>query len=236
MKPSRKRTGNGNTVTRLRAGPTEKENKMKHSESITKLAAALSKAQAEMPPAPMNSVNPFLKNRFADLGAVITTSRPVLAKHGLSIAQFPVSENGSVGVTSILTHESGEWLEETVVLPLNEERGKSAAQVAGSVVTYLRRYSWSSIIGMYADEDTDGNQPHSDMKSESIQREKEEQTAKKETPKKAVNEKFKAFAAKFNEASKTIKHGLPVIAASATDKEIDEAIAGIDAMLAAQKG
>lgn len=129
------------------------------SESVQKLAEALAKAQAEMPIVPMNSINPFLKNRFADLGAVIQSSRPVLAKHGLSITQFPISDGANVGVTSTLMHSSGEWMSQTVSLPLAEEKGKSAAQVAGSIVTYLRRYSWSSILGLYADEDTDGHQP-----------------------------------------------------------------------------
>lgn len=132
---------------------------MKHSESISKLSAALSLAQAEMPEVAKNAVNPFLKNRFADLGAVIQASRPVLAKHGLSISQFPTSDGTRVGVTSILMHSSGEWLEDTIALELSEEKGKSAAQVAGSIVTYLRRYSWASMLGMYADEDTDGSQP-----------------------------------------------------------------------------
>ena len=54
-------------------------------------------------------------------------------------------------------HNSGEWLESTCWLELGDERGKSNAQVAGSIVTYLRRYSLASILGMYADEDGDGN-------------------------------------------------------------------------------
>lgn len=129
------------------------------SESVKALAAALAAAQAEMPSVPMNSVNPFLKNKFADLGAVIQSSRPVLAKHGLSLTQFPVSDGDRVGVTTTLMHSSGEWMSQSVSLPLSEEKGKSAAQVAGSIVTYLRRYSWSSVLGLYADEDTDGHQP-----------------------------------------------------------------------------
>lgn len=129
------------------------------SETITKLAEALSKAQGEMPAAEMNATNPFLKNKYADLGSVIKAAQPVMKKHGLSITQLPTSENGSIGVTTILMHESGEFIEETIYLPLGEEKGKSLAQVAGSVITYLRRYSYASILGMYADEDTDGSHP-----------------------------------------------------------------------------
>jgi hypothetical protein len=45
------------------------------SETIGQISAALAAAQAEMPAAPMNSINPFLKNRYADLGSIITTAR-----------------------------------------------------------------------------------------------------------------------------------------------------------------
>jgi len=130
---------------------------MKHSESIKNLAAALATAQAEMPAVQMNSENPFLHNKFADLGAVITASRPVLAKNGLSVSQFPTSDGDRVGVTTILMHASGEWIENTAMLMTEQEKGRSAAQVAGSIITYLRRYSWSAVLGMHSEEDTDGN-------------------------------------------------------------------------------
>ena len=48
-------------------------------------------------------------------------------------------------------HESGEWLEDAILLPVTAEKGKSQAQLAGSVVTYLRRYSWAAVLGMYHD-------------------------------------------------------------------------------------
>jgi len=132
---------------------------MNKSNTIKELAAALALAQSEMKPVAMNSVNPFLKNRFADLGAMIEASRPVLAKHSLSLSQFPsVSERGDIGITTILMHASGEWLENTITLPVEIEKGKSQAQVAGSIITYLRRYSWAAVLGLYAEEDTDGTQ------------------------------------------------------------------------------
>jgi len=132
---------------------------MNKSETITNLAAALAKAQAEMPPAGFDASNPFLKNRYASRGSVIDTAKPVLQKHGLSVVQMSVSAGDSIGVTTILMHESGEWIEGTITLPVGEEKGKSSAQVAGSIITYLRRYSLASALNMYADEDTDGNQP-----------------------------------------------------------------------------
>jgi len=129
------------------------------SENIDQLAIALAKAQAEMPAAPMNATNPFLKNNYADLGMIIKTATPVLVKNGLAVSQQVVSDNDRVGVTTTLLHTSGQWIESTVYLPLGEEKGKSLAQVAGSVITYLRRYSFGAIIGLYTDEDVDGNHP-----------------------------------------------------------------------------
>jgi hypothetical protein len=167
---------------------------MTRSESITHLATALAKAQAEMPVAVFDATNPFLKSKYATLGAVIQASRPILAKHKLSLVQFPISgpatgenrhltpalspaeaerektraekDGGAregyrgggdyIGVESILAHESGEFVAERILIPLTEEKGKSKVQSAGSTLTYLRRYSWASILGMYSDEDSDG--------------------------------------------------------------------------------
>lgn len=132
---------------------------MKHSASLGELAKALTTAQAELTPAPMNATNPFLKSKYADLGAVIATAKPVLAKHGLSYSQHPYGEGGKIGVETILMHSSGEWLSSGIELDAVEERGKSAAQVAGSIITYLRRYALAAALGIYADEDTDGHAP-----------------------------------------------------------------------------
>lgn len=130
---------------------------MNKSSTIGSLAQALSKAQAEIKPAAFNAVNPFLKNRYADLGSIIEAARPVMTKYGLSFTQLVGGGNDAVEVETVLMHESGEFISTVMSLPLTEERGKSAAQAAGSVITYLRRYSLAAIIGIYADEDTDGN-------------------------------------------------------------------------------
>lgn len=128
---------------------------MNKSDSIAKLSEALSRAQGELKPAPLNSTNPFLKNRYADLGSVIEAARPVLARHGLSVTQLVNGDGERIGVETVLAHATGEWISETVSLALSDEKGKSGAQVAGSIITYLRRYALAAILGMYADEDND---------------------------------------------------------------------------------
>ena len=137
---------------------------MNKSESIQNLSAALSKAQAEMPAIKFDSKNPFLKNDYASLGAIIAGARPVLAKHGLSVSQLAFGEDGVAGVETVLMHTSGEWISSSISMPVGEEKGKSSAQVAGSIVTYLRRYSLASILGIYSDEDGDGNKVEPERK------------------------------------------------------------------------
>ena len=127
---------------------------------MNNISAALVAAQAEMPAIPMDETNPFLKNKFASLGSVIRTAYPVLAKHKLAVCQMVTSDDlGRIGVETRIVHESGEYLTSTVYLPITDEKGKSDAQVAGSIISYLRRYSLAAMLGMYADEDVGGNAP-----------------------------------------------------------------------------
>lgn len=130
------------------------------SPTLAALSAALANVQAEVKAAPMDSTNPFLHNRYASLGAVIEAARPVLMKNDLAVCQMPVSApDGQIGVETMLMHKSGEFISRTFLLPLSEEKGKSLAQVAGSVITYLRRYALAGFLGIYADEDVDGQTP-----------------------------------------------------------------------------
>ena len=130
---------------------------MDKSETIASLAKALSLAQGEMKPAAMNATNPFLKSRYADLGSIIEAARPVMAKNGLTFSQLVYRDETGIGVETVLMHASGEWISSRLSVEVGDERGKSTAQVAGSVITYLRRYALAAILGIYADEDTDGN-------------------------------------------------------------------------------
>ena len=131
---------------------------MNKSDAINELAAALAKAQGAMSPAKMDAVNPFLRNKYADLASVISAIRTPLAANGLSVSQHPsISDDGAVTVTTLLAHASGQWLESSITLPLDGSKGLSTAQSMGAIVTYLRRYSLSAILGIAADEDTDGN-------------------------------------------------------------------------------
>ena len=124
----------------------------KRSDSIAALATALAKAQGQMATAKKDAANPFFKSKYADLSSVWEAIRKPLADNGLSVIQFPRSSEHGVEVETMLCHESGEWVSESLTLPV----AKADAQGIGSAITYARRYGLQAIAGCAADDD-DGN-------------------------------------------------------------------------------
>ena len=120
------------------------------SETIGSLALALAKAQGEMGAAAKDASNPHFKSRYADLASIMDACRGPLAKHGLSVSQLPCRENdGAVGLTTLLLHESGEYLGSSISARPSQEN----PQVVGSLLTYLRRYALAAICGVVQDDD-----------------------------------------------------------------------------------
>lgn len=125
---------------------------MNKSETITDIAKALSKFQSEVSDPERTKENAFLKAKYVTLDSLLQAVRPVLADNGLSFLQIPSTAKDEVTVVTMLLHNSGEWFEsDPFTLPLM----KKDPQGVGSVVTYARRYSLSSILGVAWDEDDD---------------------------------------------------------------------------------
>lgn len=129
------------------------EKAMQKSESIAALAAALAKAQGSMASAKKDANNPFFKSKYADLASVVDAIREPFSTNGLSYVQLTEpSDKDEVRVTTMLMHESGEWMNSTLAVPVT----KADAQGYGSALTYTRRYGLQAIAGLAADDD-DGN-------------------------------------------------------------------------------
>ena len=133
---------------------------MNKSDTIASLSKALVLAQSKFPRVNFNSVNPYYNSSYADLGAVIETSKPIMAEYGLAVSQLVEGENSHVGITTMLLHESGEYISSFVTIPVE---GKNIAQESGKAITYLRRYALSAILGLFSDADNDGNDVHKDQ-------------------------------------------------------------------------
>lgn len=126
---------------------------MNKSESIAALAAALAKAQGQFDHAKKDVKNEFFKSKYADLASVIDAAKKPLSDNGLSVCQVcETTESGDIRLETILMHSSGEFISGSYpIRPV-----KSDPQAYGSAITYARRYAFSAITGIAADDD-DGN-------------------------------------------------------------------------------
>lgn len=125
---------------------------MLKSESIAKLAEALSKAQGEMSDATKDASNPFFKSKYADLASVRAACRKEFAQNGLAVVQLPTVIEGKLVLEYALLHSSGEYISSG--LEMNPT--KNDPQGIGSAITYARRYTLAALAGV-ATEDDDGN-------------------------------------------------------------------------------
>ena len=96
--------------------------------------------------------------KYATLDSLIDMLRAVLPKHGLWFMQMPTRNGEQSILTTRVFHTSGEWIEDSIQMTDTELSGKTNdTQKVGASITYFRRYALSSIFGVAADEDVDGN-------------------------------------------------------------------------------
>lgn len=133
--------------------PTSQDSRSRSLE-MKDLFAALAQAQAEMPSVYGEKENPYFKERYIDLGDMITAARPSLTKNGLSvIQQILPNDDGQMILHTILSHASGQWIESRlrVIPPKNDTR------TLDSYITALKRCAYGSLVGIVgASDDDDG--------------------------------------------------------------------------------
>lgn len=128
--------------------------------SISKLAEALAKAQGKIKTPVKNqtvrlefSGGRSKEYKYADLASVIDAIREPLAENGLAYFHKMGNCETVFGMRTILVHSSGEKVDTWYPLP---DPTKTKAQDFGSAMTYARRYSLSSLLGIASDDDDDG--------------------------------------------------------------------------------
>ena len=127
---------------------------------MSALAEALVAAQAELPCALGKDADGQIGQRsyrYLTLDKLIAETRPILQAHGLTITQHPTfiarGEDGALpALETRLIHVGGDCIEYVMPLYLSEK----TMQGLGAAITYARRYAWQSVLGIAAEEDTDG--------------------------------------------------------------------------------
>jgi len=123
------------------------------SETIGKLAEALSKAQGMMKNADKDRDNPFFKSKYADLAGVWDACRKPLSDQGIAVSQLYDVIEGRVFLTTELMHSSGEFIQS--IVPIQPVKPDPQSMV--SAMTYMKRAALSAIAGVAAAEmDDDG--------------------------------------------------------------------------------
>ncbi len=92
---------------------------------------------------------------YATFDAILEMARPALAKHAVSVMQFPFVHRGESDVTvtvrTRIAHK-GQWMMFQISGPVESWE----MQKIGSGMTYLNRYSYSSALGIASEFDDDG--------------------------------------------------------------------------------
>jgi hypothetical protein len=115
---------------------------------MKELLKALSNVKKEVGSLSKTETNPFFKSKYFDINGLIQQVDPLLEKYGLLLLQ-PI-ENGNV-ISKIYHVETAESVSSSIILP-----NLTDPQKLGSAITYYRRYTLQSLLGLQA-EDDDGN-------------------------------------------------------------------------------
>jgi len=95
---------------------------------------------------------------YTDLPKIFIEINPLLKKHGLGFSQMINSHEGQNYLVTIVFHcESGEKLESSTLIPNVQLAKMNEYQCFGSGITYYRRYSLSSILGLVTDVDNNAS-------------------------------------------------------------------------------
>lgn len=123
------------------------------SDLTEKLDLALARAQGEFKRATKDATNPHFGKKYADIAATVEACQEALAKHNLSVTQWPIhSLDGRAWLCTRVAF-AGQWLMSTFSLPVV----KQDPQGYGSAITYARRYALMAALGIAPEEDDDGN-------------------------------------------------------------------------------
>jgi hypothetical protein len=124
-----------------------------NSDQCAELYGALAKAQGMMGRAFKDANNPAFRTKYTSLASVLEAILPAFNSAGLCVLQHPVLDQDVVHLTTLITHESGQWMRSLCSMPV---AGKKDAHAVGSAISYLRRYTLASICGVIQSDD-DGN-------------------------------------------------------------------------------
>ncbi len=116
---------------------------------MIEIAKAMLEVQKAIKPALKSAENPLFHSKYATLEEVWNACRKPLQDNGIVVIQGGEVVDGSPCMRTVLLHESGETIEGVFQLVLDEP----TIQGMGSAITYMRRYSLASMVGVITTDD-----------------------------------------------------------------------------------
>lgn len=119
--------------------------------------AAFADFVAEIPSFSKDGRNPHFNSEYVTFDSIMAVIKPLALKQGLYVwhrTECEVTDGGLVivKVTPVVSNAKGEHIEGGTMANIVTNN----VQQVGSVTTYLKRYSISSLLGIAADVDDDG--------------------------------------------------------------------------------
>ncbi len=116
------------------------------------LAQIIADIQDEVGNIKKDSKNPHFKNTYASYEQVLEVLNPILRKHNLVIYHGfgePIFENQIAVTTEIVNTIKNKGISTTLYIPVS----KLDPQMAGSAITYAKRYSILAMLGLGTEDD-----------------------------------------------------------------------------------
>lgn len=107
----------------------------------------LFEAKKEIGKISKDSENPFYKSKYFDINSLLEHVEPILQKHGLLLLQ-PISNGAVSTVIYDIDTDNKNYMTSSIPLPEIQD-----PQKLGSAVTYYRRYTLQSLLGLQAEDD-----------------------------------------------------------------------------------
>lgn len=115
------------------------------------LYCALAKAQGSYTVAEMDGYNPHFKSSFSSYKALVDASRPALSQNGLCVVHLVFTEKTKVSVETRICGPDSHFVSCTLSATARDDKPQSI----GSVISFLKRYGYSSLTGVTSGEKED---------------------------------------------------------------------------------
>lgn len=187
------------------------------SENLDKLFKGMNTFRSQLKQPVKDAKNPFFKSNYVTLEGVQNAIDTAIKGTGLAYTQIVKNDdNGNVGVETIITHESGQYLT-TGVLALRPE--KATPQGYGSTITYAKRYQLSSAFGVSSDVDDDGNVGSGSFKTQAKGNYQQSYPQpRQQVQQKQVNPEIATYNSLFNKALKTLETDKATLKSQVTEQ------------------